>query len=243
MTVTPDSPSEPEPPYRAAPGRGRRPARHPRRRPAQRLRAAASDDKPAAPPARRPRTTRSASRTSSRSRSSSSTAASATKYATDVHVAAVQEEVPEGARSSSSTRRRSSPSCSRGSPAATRRTCVNNSGAEDHGPGALVAGRPAGRPDRAVGRAVARRPGKKVRDTLVAGTVEQGTFNGKPYVLNYAYTVYGHLVRRASCSRRTAGPPPKTWDEFTALCEARSRPRASPPYTYAGTHAAYYQST
>src|SRR5262249_36816172 len=33
--------------------------------------------------------------------------------------------------------------------------------------------------------------GKTVKDTLVPGTIEQGSFNGKPYVLNYAFTVFG----------------------------------------------------
>src|SRR4051812_21758848 len=34
-------------------------------------------------------------------------------------------------------------------------------------------------------------PGKSVKDPLSPGTVEQGAVNGKPYVLNYAFTVYG----------------------------------------------------
>ena len=48
------------------------------------------------------------------------------------------------------------------------------------------------------------------------GTIEQGTFDGKPYVLNYAFTVFG-LWYNAQLFKNNSWTPPKTWAEFTAL--------------------------
>ncbi|GGZ60910.1 N-acetylglucosamine/diacetylchitobiose ABC transporter substrate-binding protein [Streptomyces subrutilus] len=60
-------------------------------------------------------------------------------------------------------------------------------------------------------------PAKKVRDTLIAGTVEQGTQGGKFVALNYVYTVFG-LWYSGKLFKEKGWTPPKTWDEFLAVC-------------------------
>ncbi|HWH01203.1 MAG TPA: N-acetylglucosamine/diacetylchitobiose ABC transporter substrate-binding protein [Pilimelia sp.] len=61
--------------------------------------------------------------------------------------------------------------------------------------------------------------GGKVRDALLPGVVESGVLAGKPYVLNYAYTIYG-VWYNAKLFKDNNWQPPKTWDEFATLAEA-----------------------
>lgn len=61
-------------------------------------------------------------------------------------------------------------------------------------------------------------PSKKVRDTLIAGTVEQGMQGGKFVALNYVYTVYG-LWYSGKLFKEKGWAPPKTWDEFLDVCK------------------------
>ena len=68
---------------------------------------------------------------------------------------------------------------------------VNNSGAEADGLRRAGRRRPAAGPDRAVGRAVGRRPEQEGPRHAGAGHRRAGTFNGKPYVLYYVSTVFG----------------------------------------------------
>ena len=82
-------------------------------------------------------------------------------------------------------------------------------------------------------------PNKKVRDTLVAGTVESGTYNGKPYVLNYVFTVFGLWYSDKLFSSR-GWTPPTTWSEFTSLLD-NIKKAGIIPYGYAGKNAPYYQ--
>ncbi|MFJ8210880.1 N-acetylglucosamine/diacetylchitobiose ABC transporter substrate-binding protein [Streptomyces sp. NPDC096033] len=60
-------------------------------------------------------------------------------------------------------------------------------------------------------------PAKKVRDTLIAGTVEQGTQGGKFVALNYVYTVFG-LWYSGKLFKEKGWTEPKTWDEFLGIC-------------------------
>ncbi|MCY0919350.1 MULTISPECIES: N-acetylglucosamine/diacetylchitobiose ABC transporter substrate-binding protein [unclassified Streptomyces] len=60
-------------------------------------------------------------------------------------------------------------------------------------------------------------PSKKVRDLLIAGTVEQGTQGGKFVALNYVYTVFG-LWYSGKLFKEKGWTEPKTWDEFLAVC-------------------------
>ena len=81
--------------------------------------------------------------------------------------------------------------------------------------------------------------GKTVKDTLVPGTIEQGTFDGKPFALNYAYTVFG-IWYNAKLWAKKGWTPPKTWADFTALCD-KIKAAGMTPYGYAGANASYYQ--
>ena len=78
--------------------------------------------------------------------------------------------------------------------------------------------------------------GKKVKDTLVPGTVEQGTFNGKPYVLNYAFTVFGLWYDSAAVQEERLDRAEDLGRVHRAAA-TRSRRPASPPYAYAGANA------
>ena len=99
--------------------------------------------------------------------------------------AAVQDGVPEGRRSSTTPPGDHQGPASRGSPAATRRTFVNNSGAKRWTSARSSQRRPAPGPDRAVRRAVAGRPGQEGQGHPRPRHHRHGTYNGKPYVLNY----------------------------------------------------------
>jgi N-acetylglucosamine transport system substrate-binding protein len=80
---------------------------------------------------------------------------------------------------------------------------------------------------------------KKVTDTLVPGTIEQGVYNGKPFVLNYAFTVYGIWYNKQLFDKNS-WTVPKTWTDFTALLD-KIKAAGLVPYAYAGANAAYYQ--
>ncbi len=80
-------------------------------------------------------------------------------------------------------------------------------------------------------------PGKKVKDTLVAGTVESGLHNGKPYTLNYAYSIYGHWYNQTLFDKE-GWKVPKTWAEFTTLAEA-AKAKGISAYTFQGIHSWY----
>jgi N-acetylglucosamine transport system substrate-binding protein len=81
--------------------------------------------------------------------------------------------------------------------------------------------------------------GKTVKDTLIPGTVEQGLFNGKPYALNYAFTVFG-IWYNAKLFSSKGWTAPKTWQEFTDTLE-KIKGAGITPYAYAGANASYYQ--
>ena len=152
------------------------------------------------------------------------------KYATDVHEPLYKKAFPKAEIKHQATPGRSPRSCSRGSPAATRRTFVNNSGTEADGLRRAGRRRPAAGPHRAVGRAVGRRPEQEGPRHGRAGHRRgraRSTASRTSCTTSPPSSASG---TPASCSRTTAGPPPKTWDEFIALLRRRSRPRASRPY-------------
>lgn len=80
-------------------------------------------------------------------------------------------------------------------------------------------------------------PNKKVRDTLIAGTVEQGLFGDKMFVLNYAFTVYG-IWYSSTMFEKNGWTYPKTWDEMLALCPTIQKAGVA-PWTYQGKHPGY----
>ena len=81
-------------------------------------------------------------------------------------------------------------------------------------------------------------PGKTVKDTLIKGAYEQGFFDGKPYALNYAFTVFG-LWYNAALFKKNSWTLPKTWSEFTALCD-KIKAAGITPFAYPGANAPYY---
>lgn len=80
---------------------------------------------------------------------------------------------------------------------------------------------------------------KKLRDTVVPGTVEAGSFNGKPYVLYYVSTVFG-LWYSGKLFKDKGWTAPTDWDSFTKTLDAMKAAKIT-PYAYAGANAAYYQ--
>ncbi|GAA2374485.1 N-acetylglucosamine/diacetylchitobiose ABC transporter substrate-binding protein [Dactylosporangium salmoneum] len=77
----------------------------------------------------------------------------------------------------------------------------------------------------------------KVRDTLLPGTVESGTFNGKVYALNYMYTVFG-LFYDAARWQSNGWEPPQTWDQFLALAP-KIKAAGIAPFAHAGKYPYY----
>ncbi|WP_225826274.1 N-acetylglucosamine/diacetylchitobiose ABC transporter substrate-binding protein [Streptomyces naphthomycinicus] len=61
-------------------------------------------------------------------------------------------------------------------------------------------------------------PAKKVRDTLIPGTLDPGLQEGKIVALNYIYTVWG-LWYSGKLFKEKGWAEPKTWDDFLAICK------------------------
>jgi N-acetylglucosamine transport system substrate-binding protein len=80
-------------------------------------------------------------------------------------------------------------------------------------------------------------PKKAVRDTLIPGTVDVGSYNGRCLSLNYAYTAYGIWYSSTLFTRR-GWRYPETWDEMIALCR-RIKAAGIAPWTYPGMHPRY----
>jgi N-acetylglucosamine transport system substrate-binding protein len=161
-----------------------------------------------------------------------------TKYAEDVHIPSYKQKFPKAEVKFSSTEEVATvlqPRFARNDPP----DMVNNAGSKLMDQGALVqAGQVQDLTDLYDAPSLDIE-GKTVRDTLVPGTVEQGTFNGKPYVLNYAFTVFG-LWYDSALFAKNGWTPAKTWSEFTALLD-KIKAAGVLPYSYAGANAAYYQ--
>ncbi|TDC65320.1 carbohydrate ABC transporter, N-acetylglucosamine/diacetylchitobiose-binding protein [Micromonospora sp. KC207] len=161
-----------------------------------------------------------------------------TKYATDVHIPSYKRKFPKANVKVSQTEEIATvlqPRFSSNTPP----DMINNAGSKLMDQGALVqAGQVQDLTELFEAESLDL-PGKKVKDTLIPGTIEQGTFNGKPYVLNYAFTVFG-LWYDSTLFEKNGWIPPKTWSEFTALCD-KIRAAGVTPYSYAGANAAYYQ--
>jgi N-acetylglucosamine transport system substrate-binding protein len=77
-------------------------------------------------------------------------------------------------------------------------------------------------------------PGRTVRETLLPGTVETGTYEGACYTLNYACNVYG-VVYSKSLFRRHGWEVPRTWDGMYELC-GEIRKAGIAPWTYGGDY-------
>ncbi|GLW31080.1 N-acetylglucosamine/diacetylchitobiose ABC transporter substrate-binding protein [Actinoplanes regularis] len=80
-------------------------------------------------------------------------------------------------------------------------------------------------------------PSRKVRDTLLPGIVDVGTYDGKFLALNYAYSAYGVWYSQKLFEAR-GWEYPKTWDDMIALCK-KIKAAGIAPWTYPGVHARY----
>ncbi|MEV0605361.1 N-acetylglucosamine/diacetylchitobiose ABC transporter substrate-binding protein [Polymorphospora rubra] len=160
------------------------------------------------------------------------------KYATDVHQPLYKAKFPEAEIKHSATQEIATtlqPRFAGGNPP----DFVNNSGTKFMDFGALVQDGQMQDLTELYDAPSVDDPSKKVRDTLIAGTVEQGVYNGKPYVLNYVFTVYG-LWYSDKLFKEKGWAPPKSWAEFTALLDT-IKAAGITPYSYAGKNAPYYQ--
>lgn len=81
-------------------------------------------------------------------------------------------------------------------------------------------------------------PGKKVKETLLAGTVESGMLSGKPYLMQYVSTAYGLWYDKKQFDAK-GWQPAKTWDEFKGLMD-KIKTAGVNPFAYAGKNASYY---
>ncbi|MEV4200050.1 N-acetylglucosamine/diacetylchitobiose ABC transporter substrate-binding protein [Micromonospora globbae] len=161
-----------------------------------------------------------------------------TKYATDVHIPSYKKKFPKAEVKFSQTEEVATVL----QPRFTSNTppdMVNNAGSKLMDQGALVQAGQVQDLTELFDAPSLHDPNTKVKDTLIPGTVEQGTFNGKPYVLNYAFTVFG-LWYDAALFEKNGWTAPKTWAEFTALCD-KIKAAGITPYSYAGANASYYQ--
>lgn len=75
-------------------------------------------------------------------------------------------------------------------------------------------------------------PDVVVRDTLLPGAVEAGMFGPTPYVLNYAYTLYGIWYNQQLFNEH-GWTPPTTWAEMLDLCDEIQGAGVA-PWTYQG---------
>jgi N-acetylglucosamine transport system substrate-binding protein len=160
-----------------------------------------------------------------------------TAYATDVDTPLYNKKWPDSKVAYSATEQISTvvqPRINAGSPP----DMINNSGSNLMDMGAIVkAGQAADLTDLFDAPSLDI-TGKKVSETLVPGAIEQGTYNGKPYAVNYSYTVYG-LWYDAKLFAKNSWTPPTTWADFTALCD-KIKKAGITPFGYAGANASYY---
>ncbi|MFC7644279.1 extracellular solute-binding protein [Streptosporangium lutulentum] len=81
-------------------------------------------------------------------------------------------------------------------------------------------------------------PAVKVRDTIDPAAITFGSYDGKPYVLPYANTVWGIWYSQKLFTEE-GWQVPKTWTDFIALCETIKKSGKTAPFTYAGKHPFY----
>lgn len=80
-------------------------------------------------------------------------------------------------------------------------------------------------------------PGKTVRETLIARTVEVGTFNQKTYVLSYSSESFGVWYSKPLFEQH-GWQYPKSWDDMMALC-AEIKKTGIAPWTFQGKYPGY----
>ncbi|WP_229073636.1 N-acetylglucosamine/diacetylchitobiose ABC transporter substrate-binding protein [Actinoplanes sp. DH11] len=161
-----------------------------------------------------------------------------TKYATDVDTPLYNKKWPDSKVTYSATQEVSTvvqPRINAGDPP----DMINNSGSKLMDFGAVVNAGQAQDLTELFAAPSLDVAGKTVAETLVPGAIEQGTYNGKPYAVNYAYTVFGLWYNKALFAKNN-WTVPATWSEFTALLD-KIKAAGITPYGYAGANASYYQ--
>ncbi|MGI8688509.1 MAG: N-acetylglucosamine/diacetylchitobiose ABC transporter substrate-binding protein [Thermomicrobiales bacterium] len=83
-------------------------------------------------------------------------------------------------------------------------------------------------------------PGKKVSETILAGSQEPGKFDNKMFVLNYVLSVNGIWYSDATM-KKNGWEYPKTWDAMLALCE-KIKGTGVAPWTYQGKYPQYMRA-
>ncbi|MEV8632948.1 N-acetylglucosamine/diacetylchitobiose ABC transporter substrate-binding protein [Streptosporangium sp. NPDC051023] len=81
-------------------------------------------------------------------------------------------------------------------------------------------------------------PAVTVRETVDPVAIELGSYDGRPYVMNYTNTVWGIWYSR-SLFEAEGWQVPRTWARFLELCESIKRSGGIAPFTYAGRHPQY----
>lgn len=118
---------------------------------------------------------------------------------------------------------------------------VDDSGAQKIPLGALVGGKQLADLQPLLDAPAAGDPSKKVRDTLVDGTVAAGSYNGTCYALNYVLFVYGLWYSRPLFDKH-GWEMPEQWPDFVTLCgEMKSAGLA--PLGFGGQNATQYITT
>jgi N-acetylglucosamine transport system substrate-binding protein len=160
-----------------------------------------------------------------------------TAYATDIDTPLYTKKWPESKVTYSATEQISTvvqPRINAGSPP----DMINNSGSNLMDMGAIVKAGQAQDLTELFAAPSLDIAGKTVADTLVPGAIEQGTYNGKPYAMNYSYTVFG-LWYNAKLFAKNKWDLPTTWADFTALCD-KIKAAGITPFGFAGANASYY---
>jgi N-acetylglucosamine transport system substrate-binding protein len=160
------------------------------------------------------------------------------KYATDVHEPLYKTKFPKATIKHEASQAISTvlqPRFAAGTPP----EFVNNSGEKSMDFGALVADGQLQDLTELWDAPSVDDPSKKVRDTVVPGTVDVGTFNGKPYVLYYVSTVFG-LWYSGKLFKENGWAPATTWADFIALLDKMKAKGVTAPFGYAGANAPYY---
>jgi N-acetylglucosamine transport system substrate-binding protein len=80
-------------------------------------------------------------------------------------------------------------------------------------------------------------PNVKVRDTLLPGVVDEGTFDGRPLVLNYASVLWGIWYSKSLFARH-GWTYPASWADMLTLC-AEIKKAGVAPWTWQGKYPEY----
>jgi N-acetylglucosamine transport system substrate-binding protein len=160
-----------------------------------------------------------------------------TKYATDVDTPLYSKKWPSSKVTYSATQQISTtlkPRMNAGDPP----DMIDNSGSDIMDFGAIVNAKQAADLTDLFAAPSLDVAGKTVADTLVPGAIEVGTYGGKPYAVNYSFTVYGLWYNKALWDSK-GWTPPTTWADFTALCD-KIKAAGITPFGFAGANASYY---